>query len=118
MTSLLAPISSLLGGVAFLLLGHGLLNTLLTLRGIEEGYSTGLIGLLMSGYFAGFLVGTWLAPSLIRRIGHIRTFAFYAALASVAVLLHVLIVNPWVWLVLQVMYGVALVTTGHRHFRH
>ena len=62
MTSLLAPISSLLGGVAFLLLGHGLLNTLLTLRGIEEGYSTGLIGLLMSGYFAGFLVGTWLAP--------------------------------------------------------
>jgi MFS family permease len=94
----------------FLLLGHGLLNTLLTLRGIEEGYSTGLIGLLMSGYFAGFLVGTWLAPSLIRRIGHIRTFAFYAALASVAVLLHVLIVNPWVWLVLRVMYGVALVT--------
>lgn len=110
MTSLLAPISSLLGGVAFLLLGHGLLNTLLTLRGIAEGYSTGMIGLLMSGYFAGFLVGTWLAPSLIRRIGHIRTFAFYAALASVAVLLHVLIVNPWVWLVLRLMYGVALVT--------
>jgi len=110
MTSLLAPIGSLLGGVAFLLLGHGLLNTLLTLRGIAEGYSTGLIGLLMSGYFAGFLVGTWLAPSLIRRIGHIRTFAFYAALASIAVLLHVLVVNPWVWLVLRVTYGVALVT--------
>jgi MFS family permease len=110
MTSLLAPISSLLGGVALLLLGHGLLNTLLTLRGIAEGYSTGLIGLLMSGYFAGFLVGTWLAPSLIRRVGHIRTFAFYAALAAVAVLLHVLIVNPWVWLVLRVLYGVALVT--------
>lgn len=110
MKSLIAPISSLLGGVALLLLGHGLLNTLLTLRGVAEGYSTGLIGLLMSGYFAGFLVGTWLAPSLIRRVGHIRTFAFYAALASVAVLLHVIIVNPWVWLVLRVMYGVALVT--------
>ncbi|KJH82627.1 MULTISPECIES: MFS transporter [Pseudomonadaceae] len=110
MTSLFAPISSLLGGVALLLLGHGLLNTLLTLRGIAEGYSTGMIGLLMSGYFAGFLVGTWLAPSLIRRVGHIRTFAFYAALASVAVLMHVLIVNPWVWLVLRLLYGVALVT--------
>ncbi|MCQ4287916.1 MFS transporter [Pseudomonas stutzeri] len=110
MTSLLAPISSLLGGVALLLLGHGLLNTLLTLRGIAEGYSTGMIGLLMSGYFAGFLVGTWLAPSLIRRVGHIRTFAFYAALAAIAVLLHVMIVNPWVWLVLRVLYGVALVT--------
>ncbi|MBC8650956.1 MFS transporter [Pseudomonas sp. MTM4] len=110
MTSLLAPISSLLGGVALLLLGHGLLNTLLTLRGIAEGYSTGMIGLLMSGYFAGFLVGTWLAPSLIRRVGHIRTFAFYAALAAIAVLLHVMIVNPWVWLMLRVLYGVALVT--------
>lgn len=110
MKSLLAPVSSLLGGVALLLLGHGLLNTLLTLRGVAEGYSTGLIGLLMSGYFAGFLIGTWLAPSLIRRVGHIRTFSFYAALAAVAVLLHVIIVNPWVWLVLRVMYGVALVT--------
>ncbi len=110
MKTLLAPISSLLGGVALLLLGHGLLNTLLTLRGVAEGYSTGLIGLMMSGYFAGFLIGTWLAPSLIRRIGHIRTFAFYACLAAIAALLHVLIVNPWVWLVLRVLYGVALVT--------
>ena len=110
MKSLIAPISSLLGGVALLLLGHGLLNTLLTLRGVAEGYSTGMIGLLMSGYFAGFLIGTWLAPSLIRRIGHIRTFAFYAALAAVAVLVHVLIVNPWMWLVLRVLYGVSLVT--------
>src|SRR5690554_1025561 len=110
MKSLIAPISSLLAGVALLLLGHGLLNTLLTLRGVAEGYSTGMIGLLMSGYFAGFLVGTWLAPSLIRRIGHIRTFSFYAALAATVVLLHVMVVNPWVWLVLRVMYGVALVT--------
>lgn len=110
MRTLLAPISSLLAGVALLLLGHGLLNTLLTLRGVAEGYSTGMVGLLMSGYFAGFLIGTWLAPSLIRRVGHIRTFAFYAGVATVVVLLHVLIVNPWVWLVLRVMYGVALVT--------
>ena len=110
MTSLIAPISSLLAGVALLLLGHGLLNTLLTLRGVAEGYSTGMVGLLMSGYFAGFLIGTWLAPSLIRRIGHIRTFSFYASVAATAVLLHVMIVNPWVWLVLRLVYGIALVT--------
>ena len=84
MTSLIAPISSLLAGVALLLLGHGLLNTLLTLRGVAEDYSTGMVGLLMSGYFAGFLIGTWLAPSLIRRIGHIRTFSFYASVAATA----------------------------------
>ncbi|MBB3104104.1 MFS transporter [Azomonas macrocytogenes] len=110
MRTLLAPIASLLGGVALLLLGHGLLNTLLTLRGVAEGYSTGLIGLMMSGYFLGYLFGTWTAPPLIRRVGHIRAFACCAALGAIAALLHVLILNPWVWLLLRVLYGVALVT--------
>ncbi len=110
MRTLLAPIASLLGGVALLLLGHGLLNTLLTLRGVAEGYSTGLLGLLMSVYFLGYLGGTWVAPSLIRRVGHIRAFACCAALAAIAAVLHVLLVNPLVWLLLRLIYGVALVT--------
>ncbi|WP_079201711.1 MFS transporter [Pseudomonas sp. CC6-YY-74] len=109
MWSLIAPISSLLGGVALLLLGNGLLNTLLTLRGVAEGYSTGMLGLIMSGYFVGFLLGTWLAIPLVRRVGHIRVFAFCAALAAITALLHVLIINPWVWLGLRVLYGLALV---------
>ncbi|WP_339411081.1 MFS transporter [Pseudomonas sp. EA_35y_Pfl2_R5] len=110
MWSLIAPISSLLGGVALLLLGNGLLNTLLTLRGVAEGYSTSMLGLIMSGYFVGFLLGTWLAIPLVRRVGHIRAFAFCAALAAIAALLHVLIINPWVWLGLRVLYGLALVS--------
>ncbi|WP_347506293.1 MFS transporter [Pseudomonas anguilliseptica] len=107
---LIAPISSLLGGVALLLLGNGLLNTLLTLRGVAEGYSTSMLGLIMSGYFVGFLLGTWLAIPLVRRVGHIRAFAFCAALAAITALLHVLIVDPWVWLGLRVLYGLALVS--------
>jgi MFS family permease len=110
MWSLIAPISSLLGGVALLLLGNGLLNTLLTLRGVAEGYSTSMLGLIMSGYFVGFLLGTWLAIPLVRRVGHIRAFAFCAALAAITALLHVLIVDPWVWLGLRVLYGLALVS--------
>ena len=110
MWSLIAPISSLLGGVALLLLGNGLLNTLLTLRGVAEGYSTSMLGLIMSGYFVGFLLGTWLAIPLVRRVGHIRAFAFCAALAAITALLHVLIIDPWVWLGLRVLYGLALVS--------
>ena len=109
MWSLIAPISSLLGGVALLLLGNGLLNTLLTLRGVAEGYSTGMLGLIMSGYFVGFLLGTWLAIPLVRRVGHIRAFAFCAALAAITALLHLLLINPWAWLFLRVLYGLALV---------
>ncbi|MDG1581787.1 MFS transporter [Pseudomonas sp. GOM6] len=105
----IAPISSLLSGVALLLLGNGLLNTLLTLKGAAEGYSTTLLGLMMSGYFTGYFIGNWVGSPLIRRVGHIRAFAFCAALACICALLHVLIVHPWVWVVLRVLYGVALI---------
>jgi MFS family permease len=109
MLSLISPISSLLSGVALLLLGNGLLNTLLTLRGVAEGYSTGMLGLIMSGYFVGFFLGTWLAIPLVRRVGHIRAFAFFSALAAITALLHLLLIDPWVWLGLRVLYGFALV---------
>ncbi len=110
MWSNIAPIGSLLSGVALLLLGNGLLNTLLTLRGVAEGYSSGLLGLLMSGYFVGYLLGTWLTVPLIRRVGHIRTFACCAAVCAIIALLHLILVNPWIWMVLRVLYGIALVT--------
>lgn len=110
MWSTISPIRSLLAGVALLLLGNGLLNTLLTLRGAAEGFSSSLLGLLMSGYFLGFLLGTWLAVPLILRIGHIRTFAFCAALCACAALLHVLFINPWAWFILRLVYGMALIT--------
>jgi len=64
---------------------------------------------VMSCYFVGFLVGTYIAPNLIRRIGHIRAFAFYAALAATAALLHAILVDPWAWGVLRLQTGIALV---------
>lgn len=110
MLSLVAPIFSLLSGVVLLLLGNGLLNTLLTLRGLAEGYTTGQIGLMMSGYFAGYLFGSRMANRVVRRVGHIRAFSFAAAVAAIVALLHVILIDPWIWLGLRVLYGMALVT--------
>lgn len=109
MLPLILPVGALLVGVSLLLLGSGLLNTLLALRGGFEGYSDSLMGLIMSGYFVGFFVGTFLALPLIQRIGHIRTFAFCAALASCSTLLHVVLVQPWAWVLLRILTGTALV---------
>ncbi|MEE2730896.1 MAG: MFS transporter [Pseudomonadota bacterium] len=109
MLPLILPIGALLMGVALLLLGSGLLNTLLAVRGGLEGYSDSSMGLIMSGYFIGFLLGTFLALPIIQRIGHIRTFAFCAALAACSVLLHVLVIHPWIWLLLRIMTGISLV---------
>ncbi|MCD0247706.1 MFS transporter [Xanthomonas melonis] len=102
-------LTALLLGVALLLTGSGLLGTLLAVRGGEAGFDARALGLIMSGYFAGFFLGTFFAPPLIRRIGHIRAFAFYAALAAIAVLLHPIWLTPWGWSVLRLVTGAALV---------
>ncbi|CAN0582730.1 unnamed protein product, partial [Ectocarpus sp. 12 AP-2014] len=104
------PIGAILVSVALLQLGSGLLNTLLAVTANEQGFSTARIGVIMSGFFVGFACGIFVSGRLIRRMGHIRTFAFCAALCASIALLHSLWVDPWVWLVLRFIYGLSLVT--------
>ncbi|WP_111413979.1 MFS transporter [Billgrantia lactosivorans] len=110
MLAMLQPVRSILWSVALLLLGNGLINTLLTLRGTDEGFSSTMVGVIMSAYFVGFTCGTWVSGRLIRRVGHIRTFAFCAALCASGALLHIIFVDAWVWIVLRFFYGLAFVT--------
>ncbi|TAL90604.1 MAG: MFS transporter [Rhodanobacter sp.] len=105
----LRPIASLLAGTALLLLGVGLLNTLIPLRGDMYGYSNTLLGGLTSAYYAGYLVGTFTIPPLVQRIGYIRTFAFCTACVACVVLLHALSHAPLLWLALRLLTGVVLV---------
>ncbi len=58
MIAIILPIGALLSGIALLLLGIGLLNTLLALRGSAEGFTDQTLGLLGSAYFIGFILGT------------------------------------------------------------
>ncbi|MDN3562475.1 MFS transporter [Vreelandella neptunia] len=108
--AMLKPVKSILYSVALLLLGNGLLNTLLTLRGTGEGFSSAVLGIIMSGYFVGFICGTWVSGRLIRRMGHIRTFGFCASICASVALLHLVFINPWVWLPLRVIYGLSFIT--------
>ena len=106
--------SALLAGTALLLMGTGLLNTLVPLRGDVEGFSDQVLGLFGSAYFSGFILGTWLCPRIIRRMGHIRAFAFFASAAAGCIILHVMFVNVLFWLVLRLAAGMVLmgVTTS------
>ena len=109
MLTLTRPILSLLTGVVLLLLGSGLLTTLLAIRGGLAGFDNQTMGLIMSGYFVGFFAGTFVTLPVVRRIGHIRTFAIAAAVASVSVSLHPMFESPWVWALLRVLTGMSLV---------
>lgn len=108
--ALLKPIQSILWSVALLLLGNGLISTLLTLRGTDEGFSSATMGFIMSSYFIGFICGTWVSGRLIRRMGHIRTFAFCASICASSTLIHIIFIDAWVWIILRFFYGLAYIT--------
>ncbi|TAN05141.1 MAG: MFS transporter [Rhodanobacteraceae bacterium] len=105
----LRPIASLLLSTAFLLGSIGLLGTLIPLRGLQAGFSGTLLGGLAAVYYAGFLIGTVVIPPLVRRIGHIRAFAFGTGCAAGIALLHALAMWPWLWLLLRLTDGVMMV---------
>lgn len=105
----LRPVASLLLSTAFLLASIGLLGTLIPLRGMQAGFDGTLLGGLAAIYYAGFLVGTVVIPPLVRRVGHIRAFAFGTACAAAIALLHALAAWPWLWLLLRLADGVMMV---------
>jgi MFS family permease len=109
MQQTLFTISSLLFSIVILLVGNGMLTTLLSLRASEEGFSEGAIGVIMSMYFVGFIAGTFLCPKLIKRTGHIRSFAIVAAISSSSVMAYGLWVNQEAWMIFRFVTGLCMV---------
>ena len=78
---------ALLLGMGAMLAGNGLQSSLLGLRAESEGFGDTVTGLMMSGFYVGFLAGSMLTPVLLRNVGHVRTFGALASLASIAILM-------------------------------
>jgi MFS family permease len=96
---------SLLLGILLLMIGNGLQGTLLGVRGSLEGFSTGEMSIVMSAYFAGFLVASRRVPAMIRRVGHIRVFAALGSFISAVLILYPAMADPWAWTVLRAIIG-------------
>ena len=101
-------IAILIGGFGLLLAGSGLLGTLLGVRATLMSFGSLEIGLVMAGYYAGYIAGTRLAPQVIRDVGHIRTFAALAAVAAAVTLAYGLLLAPLPWLLLRFLNGLAI----------
>jgi len=95
----------LLLGVALLMLGNGLQGTLLGVRATLEGFGSAVTGVVMSGYFLGFLAGSLLAPGAVGRVGHLRVFAALTAFASVAILVQSVFVEATLWTLMRIVTG-------------
>lgn len=92
-------------GLAFLMLGNGLQGTLISWRANFEGFSSSTTGWIMTAYYIGFLAGSLLTAKLIKQVGHIRVFAALASLASTAVLVQILFIDPISWIVMRLVTG-------------
>ncbi|ABS64833.1 major facilitator superfamily MFS_1 [Parvibaculum lavamentivorans DS-1] len=101
----LAPVFSLLLATAILLIGNGLLGTLIPIRAGIDGFAITTVGVIGSVYFAGFLVGCMATPHVVHRAGHIRSFAAFCGLASVAPLIHALSSDPFIWGLMRILTG-------------
>ncbi|WP_371195072.1 MFS transporter [Glaciecola sp. SC05] len=104
----LFPISSLLLSNALLLLGHGLLLTLLPIVASQLGFTSLEIALTGSAYFLGFVSGCLLTPHILRRVGHIRSFAVLAVIYLVLILLLSYLEGFAVWLLARFIIGAAI----------
>ncbi|MDT8343509.1 MAG: MFS transporter, partial [Thermohalobaculum sp.] len=95
----------LLIGMFLLMIGNGMQGTVLGVRGGLEGFDATTMGLVMSGYFLGFLGGAHLTPVLLRRVGHVRVFAALGSMISAALIIYGAVVDPIAWTLMRVLVG-------------
>ncbi len=105
MKTALQSIAALLLATFILYTGNGLQGTLLSVRAGIEQFPTALIGVLMSGYYLGFILGCRFVPRMITSAGHIRTYVALASVASSSALAHAILVEPVTWIGLRAVTG-------------
>lgn len=106
-SSALLPVTALLAGVVALVVGNGMVGTLVVLRLDLDAQAPWVAGAVMTAYYAGFFGGAVLAPRWIGAVGLIRCFAAAAALCASAAIAHGIGDGPWLWGGLRALGGVA-----------
>ena len=109
MLNLLRGTWALFFGVGMIMLANGLQGSLIGVRASLEGYTAFAAGFIMTGYYAGFLSGALVIPQRIKNVGHVRTFAALASIASISILLHSLHVSFFGWFLMRFITGMCFV---------
>jgi MFS family permease len=100
-------VGAILLSTIIFLAGQGLTGTLLPVRAHLAHFSDFAIGLMGSAYFLGFIVGCFAGPRLLARVGHSRTFASAAGIATAVILIMSLSITEWSWIVMRGFFGFA-----------
>lgn len=102
---LIISFAALYLSVILLQLSNGGVGPLDALSGLKLNFTTDQIGLLGSAHFIGFFIGCWWAPRLMGSVGHSRAFAAFTATGAIALLAHMMIINPYAWAFMRIGSG-------------
>ncbi|MDA1283561.1 MAG: MFS transporter [Proteobacteria bacterium] len=99
---------SLFFGLSFIMMANGLQGTLIGINAVEYDFNIIATGLIFTGYFVGYLTGSLSMPKFISSVGHIRVFAAFSSLASLAILLHWLFIDVYAWALIRLITGFSM----------
>ncbi|RBW52020.1 MFS transporter [Marinobacter sp. F3R11] len=108
MTRMVTSLSALLLSIVLLVSGNAFLMTLLGIRLSIESVSPDVIGWVLVCYSVGFVLGTLYVHHIIGRVGHIRAFAVFAAIAAVTALMYPMVISTEFWAFLRVLSGFSI----------
>jgi len=91
--------------LTLLVMGNAMLGTIAALRLEIAGHKPEIIGLVLALTALGFVLGSVYGIRVVQRVGHIRAFAVFAAVAAAAAVAHPLYVSVAAWMVLRLVLG-------------
>lgn len=98
-------VAGLIASISLALIAVGVMTTLVPLYATGLGFTPHHIGWISGIYYAGFLIGPWLAPPLVRRLGSGRAFAVAALLALGGIIVLPLFPHPAAWAAIRFVSG-------------
>lgn len=104
-----ATLIVILSGASLLLLGNGLFGTLLGVRASLESFGIATTGIIMSAYFLGYTIGSFLCVRAVDRVGHIRTLSAVSAILAATAVSHAILVGPVAWGIFRLVTGTCIV---------
>jgi len=99
------PISSLFFAIAFLAIGYGMILTFIGVYLKDLGVNNTVIGIINAAFFLGAILSSIFSQKIISTVGHIRSFAAFAALMIISFLLHSVFFNEILWAALRLISG-------------
>ncbi|MFA6155047.1 MFS transporter [Mesorhizobium sp.] len=104
----LIAIASVIGSMALIAIGNGLMFAYIPVRLGVEGFDPIWAGLIVTGLSAGGLAGCILTGPLVRRVGHARAFMVLSALIALSNAAIGAGPHPLLWIAARALYGFAI----------